>query len=196
MHTTALSRSQSIAILRNLGWRIRSSAEYVRVLKDFQRGWNLGSALTVDGVLGPNTSNALRISEARRRAGRGTMSANFSFVEFRCKCGGRFSACKRIWMTRRQVRALEVYRRRTGRPLRPVSGCRCYGHNRAVGGASRSQHLYGNATDLPGQLTLAQAKALRVFTGLGYSSRTGRVLHGDTGPRGRSTSNPVVWRYA
>lgn len=191
-----MTRAQSIAILRNLGWRIRSDSEYRRSLAHFQRGWNLGRALAVDGVLGPNTAYALRVSEARRRNGRGTMSANFSFVEFRCKCGGRYTACQRIWLKRRQVRALEVYRRRVGGPVRLVSGCRCVGHNRAVGGASRSQHLYGNGTDLPGQLTLSQVRALRVFTGIGYSSRTGRVLHGDTGPRGRSTSNPVVWRYA
>ena len=71
---TVLTQAQATKILRNLGWRVRTTSEYHTVVKHFQRGWNLGPALEVDGVVGPgpDTSAALLLSESRRRAGKKT----------------------------------------------------------------------------------------------------------------------------
>lgn len=177
------------AALRSMGWRTRTAAETTRSIKDYQGGYNLGAALAVDGIAGPATKGALTKSLA---AG-GALSAHFKAGEFACKCGGRYSACRRIWVTRTQLRALEVYRAKVG-PTSLVSGCRCPSHNKAVGGASASQHMAGKAADIPGALTTASVKALRVFTGIGYKSSTGRVVHVDTRPG--STSAPTVWAYS
>jgi len=48
----------------------------------------------------------------------------------------------------RLVDALQELRDLAGEPVRISSGYRCPEHNRAVGGATRSQHLLGNATDI------------------------------------------------
>jgi zinc D-Ala-D-Ala carboxypeptidase len=188
-----MKREQATTVLRNLGWRVNTSAQFTQAVKDFQAGWNLGSALKVDGQIGPLTAKALATSEARRKAKRKTMSANYSFTDFRCKCGGRYAACRRIFYTRRQVQALEVFRKTAGAFV-PTSGYRCAGHNRAVGGAKSSQHVQGRACDVPGRLTTAQVRRLGAFTGIGYSQRTGRVLHVDTRPG--SVTSPITWRYA
>jgi hypothetical protein len=187
--------------LKNLGWRVDTDARYNRAVLDFQRGWLLGTPLSRDGVVGPATSNALLKSEAARRAGRPTASAHFSFREFLCQCGGKYSDCKRIWIAREQIWALEKYRAALGGPLKVVSGCRCVQRNRAVGGVSNSQHLYGYATDIPGQLNWSKVKALGVFGAIGYQKSTGRVLHVDRRDlsghnNGGSLAKPIVYTYA
>lgn len=59
------------------------------------------------------------------------------------------------------IAVLEVVRHSTGaKPLRIVSGYRCPVHNKAVGGAKDSQHMYGAAADIPpGRVTLDDARA-------------------------------------
>jgi hypothetical protein len=189
----AYSTAQRQQILTNLGWRVNTGARYVQAVRDFQRGWNLGTALVIDGAPGPKTDAALAVSELRRRQGAGTASAHFSFTEFRCKCGGRYTDCRRIWQTRQSIQALEKYRTAFG-ATSIISGCRCPGHNRAVGGASSSQHMAGTAADLSGRHSTSRVRSLGAFTGLGYKGSTGLVQHGDTRPG--STSSPVTWRYA
>ena len=71
-----LTQAQATAYLRELGWRIRSTNEFKQVVKLFQESWNLGAALEVDGAVGTNTSAAIRISVARKRAGKPTASGN------------------------------------------------------------------------------------------------------------------------
>lgn len=117
MSTT--NRSQATTILRNLGWRIRTTTEYTKVVKRFQEGWNLGTALDADGSVGPLTSAALLLSESRRRAGKPTASAHFSFSEVACRCGGQYPSCKRIWQKRSAFRMMEGYRSKSGRPSTP-----------------------------------------------------------------------------
>lgn len=62
---------------------------------------------------------------------------------------------------------LERLRELVGQPLRIVSGYRCPAHNRAIGGAHDSQHVYAAAADLEvGKVKLAQAIDAG-FTGVG-----------------------------
>jgi hypothetical protein len=198
---TTLTRQQAGSILNNLGWRVNTNARLDRAILDFQRGWLLGTPLARDGILGPATSAALLKSEANRRAGRGTASAHFSFSEFKCQCGGAYAACKRIWIAREQIASLEKYRTALGGAVTVVSGCRCPDRNRAVGGVSNSQHIYGYATDIRGQMSWSKVKALKCFGAIGYQKSTGRVLHVDRRDlsghnNGGSLSAPIVYTYA
>nr|WP_269328856.1 D-Ala-D-Ala carboxypeptidase family metallohydrolase [Kineosporia babensis] len=141
--------------------------------------------MKVDAKLGPFTSAALRISEARRRAGLPTASAHFSFTEVRCKCGGRYSTCARIWFQRGAFRELERYRKSLGSGISIISGCRCRGHNRAVGGASQSRHMAGDAADFAPVRPVSWFATRNLFRGRGWNKSPGThpVRHGDLGPR-------------
>lgn len=196
-----LNRKQTAAVLKNLGWRVDTTGRYVQAVKDFQRGWNLGPALGVDGAVGPKTSAALLKSEANRRAGRGTCSAHFSFSEFACKCGGRYSNCRRCWIVREQVQSLEFYRSKAGQ-LSVISGCRCPSHNKAVGGASGSQHMLGTATDVSKKYRTSTVRNWGVFAGIGHGGSSDMVCHVDrrdassSNPTGGSVTRPTTWVYA
>lgn len=196
-----LTRAQATPMLVAIGFD-NAKRDYVTAVRGFQTGWNLGDALSVDGVVGPKTSAALRTSYARQRAGLSTMSAHFSFVEFRCNDGGRFPECKRIWTLRTHVRRLEAYRAKINAPVRIVSGCRCKRHNAEVGGASSSQHMFGTASDIQGLRSLDQKKKFALFAGLGFQQSTGKVVHVDSRDVGGhnltsgSPARPTTWRYA
>lgn len=108
----------------------------------------------------------------------GDLSPHFSRREFRCR------HCGAVRVDPHLVEHLEVLRAMVGRPLVIVSGYRCPTHNRNVGGASRSQHLYGRAADLvDGYATVSQARRAG-FTGIGRDA-DGSALHVDVrhGPR-------------
>ncbi len=196
-----LTGKQATAMLKAIGFDNAGRA-FVTAVTGFQKGWNLGPALKVDGVLGPKTSAALATSFARQRQGKPTMSAHFSYVEFRCKDGGKFPSCKRIWVFRTHVRRLEEYRSKVGTPVRIVSGCRCKDHNAAVGGAKSSQHMFGAASDVQALATLDQKKKFELFAGLGFQQSTGKVVHVDSRDKGgHNLTNgkptaPTTWRYA
>lgn len=115
----------------------------------------------------------------------GDLSAHFSRSEFACK-GTSHSAHAAV--SPHLVQHLERLRAlKGGRPLRIVSGVRCAKHNAAVGGASRSQHLYGTGADIPeGYATVADA-ARAGFTGIG--SKGVWAVHVDV----RRT--PARWAY-
>jgi hypothetical protein len=178
---------EAVTILRRLGWRIRTTGEAAQAVQHFQGPWMLGRRLKVDGLVGPKTLAALRVSEARRKRGLPTASPHFSFVEFRCKCGGRHTGCARIWVTRGVLLEVERYRRALGHGVSIVSGCRCTGHNLAVKGASQSKHMTGEGVDFPPVRSVGWFRSGRLFSGLGYNPLA-KVRHGDTG-RVRS------WRY-
>jgi uncharacterized protein YcbK (DUF882 family) len=111
------------------------------------------------------------------------LSAHFSSGEFTCPCCGRVKTSAALVARLERLRA-DHYR--TG--LRIVSGYRCPRYNAVVGGKSASRHLFGDAADIPGRVSLAVAKALG-FKGIGVEPH-GLVVHVDMRP------GPVtVWYY-
>ena len=170
--------------LAEIGFPLRIDGVYGPMTRtavtDFQRAfafWNL----RIDGKAGLGTKAAIAYSRARG----GKCSAHFRFRDFRSKGNGW------IKVNRQLVRGLERYRREAG-PVSIVSGYRDPLHNRSIGGASQSQHMYGNAADIPPRLSLERVRRMRVFTGIGIQPN-GLVSHVDVRPG--STSNPTVWRY-
>ena len=177
-----LSRGQAATILTALGWRTNTAARLTQAIKDFQGIWNLGPALKADGIVGPKTSAALRLSYARHKVGKPDISAHFRAREFQCKCFGRYAGCRRVWTPRRVVQLAERIRTVVG-PWTPISAGRCSGHNAAVGGATRSQHLTALALDVSRweNLSISKARALGA-TGIGYGGVSKTVQHVDFGP--------------
>lgn len=189
--------AEQVKMLRSLGFLGSAGT----MIANFQRGYCLGTWLAVDGKYGPATDAALKRSYGNLRANKPTCSAHFSFSEFRCKCNGKYSTCQGVWIHRVHVQRLEAFRTSMGAFV-PVSGCRCPSHNKAVGGASSSQHQFGCATDVPGRLSTATVRSKKLFAGIGYSQSTGKVLHVDSrdvgghNTTGGKTTAPTIWRYA
>lgn len=83
------------------------------------------------------------------------------------------------------------------------SGYRCPVHNKDVGGAPDSQHLYGSACDVDLVAPVADVLALRVFSGIGWQAVGGRhlVRHVDVrhasghNTTGGTPTNPSTWEY-
>jgi hypothetical protein len=194
------TQAQAAVILRDLGFRCRTTGEYVQSIQTFQGGYNLGAWLTVDGLCGPMTSAALARSEANRRAGKASASANFWWTDFRCGCGGVFAQCRLLLVRRELLWSLEHYRTVVG-ATRIVSGYRCPTHNSEVGGASNSQHMYGTAADLDYKMSAATLTGLHIAAGIGKSASTNLVRHLDRRDvsghnNGGSLATPMTWNYA
>lgn len=109
----------------------------------------------------------------------GDLSAHFDSKEFRCPDGTTHAIDPKL------IAGLEVLRHQAGgRPLRIVSGYRSPSYNASVGGARRSQHLYGRAADVPSGYCRV-ADAIRAgFTGIGV--HYGWVVHVDVRPGKRT----------
>lgn len=67
----------------------------------------------------------------------------FKRREFACRCGCGFAT-----VDAELLAALTDLREHFGKPVVITSGCRCADHNRRVGGAKASKHLYGIAADI------------------------------------------------
>lgn len=96
---------------------------------------------------------------------------HFSAKELSCKCGGRY--CRGQYFHNPDfLDGLEAIRGDMGRPLVLTSGRRCERHNRAVGGAARSQHMIAIAADieLAGHepVSLARSALQAGFRGIGF----------------------------
>jgi zinc D-Ala-D-Ala carboxypeptidase len=195
-----LTKQQAQSMLKAIGFD-NARSNFPVAVRGFQTGWNLGPALAVDGDFGPKTSDALRKSFARHTQHKSTMSAHFSYIEFRCK-GAAIPECRRIWVLRAHVRRLEAYRANIGRPVEIVSGCRCRQRNAQVGGAKSSQHLFGAASDVRPLTPLQTRINMKLFAGLGFQQSSGKVVHCDSRDRsghnttGGTPANPTTWKYA
>jgi len=112
---------------------------------EFQKDYNKKTKKRIkeDGIPGPETNKAL--DHWMKEAGRwGTK--NFSIDEFRCKGTGKLPSGG---MDNQLLLKLEELRYRLGgKPVIINSGYRTPEHNRKVGGAANSQHLYGRAADI------------------------------------------------
>ncbi len=113
-------------------------------LKRFQSAYGLAA----DGVAGPNTFNKLYALQDDD-----CTPVHFDYSELnRCNStwsGGAVSAATAKANALRTMWKLEALRHALGdQPIRVTSGFRSQSCNSAVGGASNSRHLYGDAADL------------------------------------------------
>jgi uncharacterized protein YcbK (DUF882 family) len=74
----------------------------------------------------------------------GDLSKHFDSNEFKCRCCGMLHP---DGVPSALVAELELIREHYGKPVHINSGYRCPDHNRACGGAMRSQHMAGQAAD-------------------------------------------------
>lgn len=180
--------------LKAIGWPVTVDGAYgprtQEAVSDFQRGYAF-KGLAIHGWAGPATWEAL--AHSLREGGK--CGAYFTFGEFASRGNGW------IKVHRSLVLGLDRYREAVGGPVRIISGYRDPAHNRKVGGASNSQHLYGNAADIDDVLSLDRVRALGYFSGIGIVAANGKVAHVDVrheGPAnttGGRTSQPTTWYY-
>lgn len=200
MHTGPMKPADMAGALKKFGWKVDSDARITQALKDFQRGWNLGNPLPITGTNGPETRYAIRLSLREHNAGRADASPHFSWLETKCKCGGRYNGCAIIRVHRGLFVGLETYRKVAG-PTSLVSVYRCAAHNQKVGGATSSQHVYGAAADLNPKLKTAKVESMRAFAGIGFQAASGLVRHVDRRDvSGNNTTcgtkdRPTKWKY-
>ena len=71
------------------------------------------------------------------------ISLNFNREEFACHCG-----CGSDNINMALISALEIIRKKVGKPITVNCGMRCAKHNAVVGGVKNSQHLLGLAADI------------------------------------------------
>lgn len=86
-------------------------------------------------------------SKEKERLGNIQVGENFKRKEFACKCGCGLGLNDGD-INEDLVMALQDIREHFGKPVVINSGLRCEIHNKRVGGAKRSQHLFGTASDI------------------------------------------------
>lgn len=94
------------------------------------------------------------------------LSPHFKLSEFQCLC------CKRVKLDSRLIPVLENARAYVGLPVIITSGYRCPEHNRMVGGAPDSDHLYGWAADI----VVDGVEPERLAQVVGYYLKDGRIF--------------------
>jgi len=165
-----------------------------RAIRMFQDTFSCGpfadTPLVVDGDPGPATRAAMRLCETSGFKA----SENFAYREFKTK-GMQTPSLQNhvIRLDRELVTACQEVRRRVG-PVTILSAYRDPGHNRKIGGATRSQHLFGKAIDMDrGSMARVDEATARAagFNGIGMLSRGDpAVIHMDV----RAT--PTRWYYS
>ena len=115
---------------------------------------------------------------SRAQDGARKLSANFTVREFACKDGS-----DPVFVDGALTALLQKIRDHFGKPVVVTSGYRTAAHNKAVGGAAYSQHLYGRAADIrvqgvPVEELAAYAETCLPGTGgIGrYPARSGRAV--------------------
>lgn len=171
------------------GWYTR------RFVRTFQSAFCLNSyrlhPLKPDGVPGPLTIEAMKLCAENDYR----LSPFFRISEFMTKGSRTVSWSNEVVKIDRElVLALEILRAGVGFPIHILSAYRDPAHNKKVGGAARSQHLYGKAVDLNRprmvrNITEVEARAAG-FNAVGMMSRSNPdVIHMDV----RAT--PARWYY-
>lgn len=116
------------------------------------------------------------------------ITKNFYSTEFDCGCND--PECKWTKINIEHIKKLQEKRDQWGKPIKITSGYRCEKYNKAVGGASKSRHKEGDATDIIVQDMTPEevANDSEDFKGLGrYSTFT----HVDSRP----TENKARWDF-
>lgn len=96
----------------------------------------------------------------------GDLTKNFSRSEFACKCG-----CGYDTVDFETVTILQEVSDEFGEPVKITSGCRCFHHNKMVGGKPSSQHLLGRAADI--QVKNVDPAAVYEFLNRKYPNKLG-----------------------
>jgi uncharacterized protein YcbK (DUF882 family) len=80
---------------------------------------------------------------SRYSDGEKKVSTNFRVREFACQDGS-----DPVFISDKLVQILQAIRNHFGQPVTINSGYRTVSHNKKVGGAAYSQHIYGTAADI------------------------------------------------
>lgn len=118
-----------------------------------------------------------------RKDYKSTLSTNFKSNEFACKGKG---CCSTVLIDEKLVEYVQKIRDHFGKPVTINSGFRCTKHNKAVGGASSSYHVKGQAADIvvkdvkPAEVA-KYAESIGVLgIGLYETEKDGYFVHIDT----------------
>ena len=119
----------------------------------------------------------------------GDLTANFSKHEFACPCCGIDDIDPEV------VLFCQGVRDEVGHPIKINSGCRCFQHNRDVGGADSSDHLVGKGVDISCMTSKLRYAIVRAAMRVGVT-RLGigkTIIH-----VGINEDNPqeVIWVYS
>lgn len=76
------------------------------------------------------------------------VTPHFNLEEFDCRDGTSYPSDWEISRLLPLCEALEKIRAKAGGPIHIASGYRTPAHNKRIGGAKRSQHIYGRAVDI------------------------------------------------
>jgi len=116
------------------------------------------------------------------------LSDNFSSHELECKCSR--ADCIEQKISVNLIEKLQKIREKLGKSLKITSGYRCEAHNKAIGGAAKSQHILGNAADLKTEdMDSLEALVEVEFDAVGNAKPS--FLHVDV----RDTKNKLRWTY-
>ncbi len=155
------------SLLRPYGADGKSGAKTKNAIKTFQREYNakFKKNILVDGLKGNQTYSALNYwLKMIGLVG----SRNFNIREFNCKGTGTML---KNGMDNQLITKLEQLRYALGdRAIISNSGYRSPSHNKRVGGATKSQHLYGKAVDIVVRgvkPSTVYKEADKLFNGLG-----------------------------
>lgn len=152
----------------------------------FQEAFNIGPPLKVDGIPGPLTQAAI--------GNLPHLSEHFVVDELRSHGNGD------CFIKRELLAALETFRAKINMPLHIIGAYRDPEHNRTVGGAKDSMHLWGLAADVPGVAGWRAVAGWQIFSGIG--DRFGAISHVDLRHLSRHNQtpnatprNPARWTY-
>jgi len=130
--------------LVKLGFHIGSvDGVFGSMTLDAVKGVQSAAGIKVDGLVGPNTRSAITTLLGKPN---NCNTAHFKQSEFKCKHCGKLPPGG---IPKKLLLRLEAMRAKCGnKSITITSGYRCATHNKNVGGATNSQHLYGKAADI------------------------------------------------